>query len=285
MAALLPLLLLLSMEAAAQEQLDCAAGPIENPVPPESLVEHRVTMAYAEPAERTAAFTAEDMATVRKARHEMRTLFDPRPSIDASGSPIELSARFCGLDYPECAAAAWKPAGLECADVVPRDNQNCTNDEMQEYAVAIGLPSVFWIAFGVTFMVLNALWYLLRCCKLFGGMRAGKGCCCMKCAAPGSRLTAVGAPLSFIRRATAATASAASPTPAVAVPQVLQREEGPGGRHRQWRTTELHARPAVQGPAWRLPCVVWVNVLAHLHVRRYRPVPQLCRHAQLCLDA
>lgn len=29
-------------------------------------------------------------------------------------------------------------------------------------------------------MVIYALWYLARCCKLFGGMKAGKGCFCMK---------------------------------------------------------------------------------------------------------
>ena len=223
MAAVLPLLLLLSMEAGADEQLDCAGGAIDDPTPPARLVEHRVTMAYAEPAKRTAALTAEDMVTARKARHEMCTLFDPRSSLDAGGSPIELSARFCGLDYPDCAEAAWKPEGLECADVVPQDDQTCTDVEMAEYSVAIGLPSIFWIAFGITFMVLNALWYLLRCCKLFGGMRAGKGCCCMKCVAPGS----VRPPL---QRATAATARAALSTPAVAVPQVLQREEGRGRR-------------------------------------------------------
>ena len=82
MAAVLPLLLLLSMEAGADEQLDCAGGAIDDPTPPASLVEHRVTMAYAEPAKRTAALTAEDMVTARKARHEMRTLFDPRSSLE-----------------------------------------------------------------------------------------------------------------------------------------------------------------------------------------------------------
>jgi len=107
-------------------------------------------------------------------------VFNPRSSLDDAGNTIELSARFCGLDYPECTKDDWKPAGLECAGVTPVENQNCTSTEMAEYGIAIGLPSVFWIAFGITFMVLNALWYLLRCCKLFGGMKAGKGCCCMK---------------------------------------------------------------------------------------------------------
>lgn len=181
-AALLPLLLLV-WEAAAEGH-DCAGGSIVEPEPPASLVEHRVTMAKDDVPGREAALTSEDMVTARTGRHEMRTLFETRNSLDEAGNSIELSARFCGLDYPDCGEAAWKPAGLECADVKPVGNQNCTSTEMTEYGLAIGLPSVFWIAVGVTFMVLNALWYLLRCCKLFGGMKAGKGCCCMKCGLP-----------------------------------------------------------------------------------------------------
>lgn len=182
---LLPLWLV-APAGADEGQENCAGGTIVNPEPPASLVEHRVTMAYDDLAKRKAAFTTEDMVTAREGRHGVRTVFDQRSSLDDAGNSIELSARFCGLDYPECTKDDWKPAGLECAGVAPVHDQNCTSTEMAEYGIAIGLPSVFWIAFGITFMVLNALWYLARCCKLFGGMKAGKGCCCMKCVALGS---------------------------------------------------------------------------------------------------
>jgi len=183
-AMLLPVLLL--VVPAASDEDNCAGGTIVDPELPASLAEHRMTMAYDDPTKRTASLTTEEMVTAREARDGVRTVFNPRNSLDDSGNSIELSPRFCGLDYPECTEAAWKPTGLECAGVSPIANQNCTSTEMAEYGIAIALPSGFWIAFGVTFMVINALWYLMRCCKLFGGMHAGKGCCCMKCVAFGS---------------------------------------------------------------------------------------------------
>jgi hypothetical protein len=184
---LAPLLLLGAAGIRAEDDTsDCVAGgTIENPTPPESLVEHRATIAKDTLSERTAAFTSEDMVAAREARQAVRTYFEERTSMDAAGAEIALSPRFCGLDYPECEATfgngVSKPAGLECANVVPLLNQNCSSTEMTEYGIAIGLPSAFWIAFGITFMVLYAIWYLLRCCKLFGGRLAGKGLCCMKC--------------------------------------------------------------------------------------------------------
>lgn len=51
------------------------------------------------------------------------------------------------LWYRECGAAfsngAAKPAGLDCANVAPVANSNCTGVQLTEYGIAITLPYVY----------------------------------------------------------------------------------------------------------------------------------------------
>ena len=104
-AALTLTLLFTAALATEEDTSDCIAGAIVQPVVPEALAEYRIEMAKADVAGRSAAFSSEDMVTAREGRQDVRTYFDPRQSIDKDGAEIELPARFCGMEYPECTGA------------------------------------------------------------------------------------------------------------------------------------------------------------------------------------
>lgn len=168
---------------------DCESGTIEAPNKPDFLEEYHTDMANFGTAEMSA-----DEKNAREARAATQKYFT-RTATKMDSTVISVSDRFCALEYEaegaEC-PAVWengnaKPKGLECAGVPTAVDSECDDANMALYiglpaiddttgalTVAMGVP----IVLGVVFMVLWALFYFGRCCKLCGGRKASVGCCC-----------------------------------------------------------------------------------------------------------
>ena len=77
------------------------------------------------------------------------------------GEADGISARFCGLDYPECPAhvqGTWPPAALVCAEVEPIANQTCGSAEITTYTIGVLLPGATPVVLGIVLMVIWMLW-------------------------------------------------------------------------------------------------------------------------------
>lgn len=172
---------------------------ISAPEMPSSLVEYQDAMVTYGTAEMT-----EDESNARVARESTRAV--PRTATDTAGTQLDVSDRFCALDYSATCNATWnngnaKPAGLECAGVKPDLGAECDTEFWAKYAGipmiddTVGALSVVLflpIILGIVFMVLYLLWYILRCLKCCGGRKASKGCCRVVYVNEGDDFTNVG---------------------------------------------------------------------------------------------
>ena len=169
---------------------NCSDGTIEAPNKPDFLEEYHTEMANYGLSVWYSARKS-DLLDTRAATQKYFT----RTAVTTTGGTIYVSDRFCALQYEaegaEC-PAEWengnaKPEGLECAGVPTAVDSECDDANMALYVgipgvddatgaltVAMGVP----IVLGVVFMVLWALFYFGRCCKLCGGRKASVGCCC-----------------------------------------------------------------------------------------------------------
>ena len=182
-----PLLLALAPVALAQDAADPScdmAAAIIQPEQPVVLAAFRESMASypsLDPADEP-----EEMVTARNSRKTTRETYDPRRMVAPSWIPGELSmyelaeiagiatedcelegscpdtisARFCGLDYPECPAhveGTWPPAALVCAGVEP-GNRTCGSAEITTYTIGVLLPGATPVVLGIVLMVIWMLW-------------------------------------------------------------------------------------------------------------------------------
>ena len=171
-------LLALAPAALAQDAADCDSAILqpEEPAVLAAFREHMASYPALDPADEPA-----EMVTARNSRKTTRETYDPRrmaaPSwipgnfsmydlaelIDmdtVEGEADGISARFCGLDYPECPApeeGAWPPAALVCAGVEP-GNRTCGSAEITTYTIGVLLPGATPVVLGIVLMVIWMLW-------------------------------------------------------------------------------------------------------------------------------